>query len=264
MSGPDGNRPAARRSGNPLWRAARVAWRGLLALVHLLVGVLLTPFVTRRDAAGHWHVDRRIARWWHGRLLRILHVRLMTTGTPPAAPALVVSNHISWVDIHVLGYLLPTVFLSKAEVLGWPLIGWLAKRSGTLFIRRGSGQATQIRQTIADYLRRGGMVTLFPEGTTSDGLQVLRFLPPLFGAAIEAEAPVAPVALRYTVDGRPDLTIPYTGQQTLLENLAGLLGRRGSEVHVWFGEPIPSLGTERKALAEAARAQIVTAIFRRE
>lgn len=245
-------------------RTIRIAWRGLLALVHLLTGALLTPFVTRRDEAGYWHIDWRVAGWWHGRLLRILHIRVITSGKPPVAPALVVANHISWVDIHVLGHLLPTVFLSKAEVLHWPVIGWLAKRSGTLFIRRGSGQAGKIRQAIADYLRGGGMVTLFPEGTTSDGLQVLRFLPPLFGAAIDAEAPVAPVALRYTVNGQPDRVAPYTGQQTLLENLGGLLGRPGSEVHVHFCKPLPSTGKDRKTLAEEARACIISAVSREE
>lgn len=257
-------RPSVENHRKQALRTIRIAWRGLLALVHLLTGALLTPFVTRRDEAGYWHINWRIARWWHGRLLRILHIRVVTTGPPPAAPALVVANHISWVDIHVLGHLLPTVFLSKAEVLHWPVIGWLAKRSGTLFIRRGSGQAGMIRQTIADYLRRGGMVTLFPEGTTSDGLQVLRFLPPLFGAAIDAEAPVVPVALRYTVDGQPDLVAPYTGRQTLLENLGGLLGRPGSEVHIHFCIPIPSTDKDRKALAEAARERIVACILHQE
>lgn len=257
-------RPSLEMHRKQALRTIRIAWRGLLALIHLLSGALLTPFVTRRDEAGYWQINWRIARWWHGRLLRILHIRVFTTGTPPAAPALVVANHISWVDIHVLGYLLPTVFLSKAEVRHWPIIGWLAKRSGTLFIRRGSGQAGMIRQAIADYLHRNGMVTLFPEGTTSDGLQVLRFLPPLFGAAIDAEVPIAPVALRYTVEGLPDLVAPYTGQQTLLQNLGGVLGRPGSEVHVHFCEPFLPTNKDRKALAEEARQCIVDAISRQE
>ena len=243
-------------------RPLRILWRGTLALLHLLAGVLIAPFVTRRDAAGFWTVERRVARWWHGRLLRILHIRVQTFGRPPDPPALVVANHVSWLDIVVLGHLLPTVFLSKAEVRRWPLIGWLAKRAGTLFIRRGSGQAAVIRERIARYLRHGGMLALFPEGTTSDGRQVRPFFSRLFAAAIDAETAVAPVALRYCVEGRLDPVAPYTDDQTLLANLARLLGRPGSEVEVHFAEPIPAAGCERKALAQAARARIVEALER--
>ncbi len=241
-------------------RLLRIPWRTALIMLHLLAGVLLVPLASRRHSGSHRQADWRIARWWHQRLLRILNLRTEVHGEPPAPPALVVANHVSWLDITVLGCLLPTVFLSKAEVRRWPLIGWLAMHAGTLFIRRGSGQAAQIRAAIAEYLRHGGMLTLFPEGTTSDGRSAGPFFSRLFAAAIEAGVPVAPVALRYRVDGHHDPLAPYTGDQTLLANLLGLLGRHGSTVEVYFLPLLASTDTDSKTLATRARETIVSVV----
>ena len=241
-------------------RTIRILWRSSLLFLHLLLGILLTPLATRQDAQGYWLVDQRIASWWLNWILHILGIAITTSGTRPGPPALVVANHISWLDIIILGRLLPTCFLSKAEVRQWPLIGWLAKRAGTLFIRRGRGEANQVNQSIVTHLQHGGMLTLFPEGTTTDGHSLRPFFPRLFAAAIDTGVPVAPVAIRYLAEGRLDLLAPYTGKQTLMENLLGLLGRRGSEVHVHFCPLIPSQGMERKALAEKARTAILQAL----
>lgn len=238
----------------------RILWRSALLFLHLLLGILLTPLATRQDAQGYWLVDHRIAAWWLDWILRILGIAVTTSGSRPSPPALVVANHVSWLDIIVLGQLLPTCFLSKAEVRQWPLIGWLAKRAGTLFIRRGSGESASVNQGIATHLQHEGMLTLFPEGTTTDGRTLRPFFPRLFAAAIETGTPVAPVAIRYIDGGRRDELAPYTGEQTLMENLLGLLGRRGSQVRVHFCAPIPSEGAERKALAEKARAAIAQAL----
>lgn len=238
----------------------RIVWRALLILLHLLLGLALTPFATRRDRHQRWQRDTRISRWWLARLTRILRLEIRIEGTPPQPPALVVANHVSWMDIVVLGQLLPTAFLSKAEVARWPLIGWLARRAGTLFIQRGRGQAGGIAAQIARHLRQGGMLTLFPEGTTSEGETVRPFFPRLFAAAIEAEAQVAPVALRYRLDGKRDPVAPYTGSQTLLHNLLGWLKRPSSQVLVRFCPPIPAADAERRALAAQAQEAIARII----
>jgi len=239
-------------------RTIRIAWRGLALLLHLLLGVFLTPLVTRRDPDGYWHVDHRVAAWYHGRVARILRLQITSSGVPPQAPVLVVANHVSWLDISVLMHLLPTCFLSKSEVRAWPLVGWLAMRAGTLFIRRGSGDTKNIAQTIGRHLQHEGMLTLFPEGTTTDGQGVRPFFSRLFAAAIETDTPVAPVTLRYHVAGQLDLeAAPYTGNQSLGENLRGLLSRPGGAVHVHFSPKIESAGLERKALAERARTAVV-------
>lgn len=221
-------------------------------MVHFLVGLALTPLVTHRDREGYWRVNHRVASWWLGRVTGIMHLQVTTSGTPPGPPALVVANHVSWLDVVVLGHLLPTCFLSKAEVRRWPLIGWMAMRGGTLFIQRGSGEARNIGNTIARHLQHEGMLTIFPEGRTTDGRSVQRFFPRLFAAAIDTGTPVAPVALRYRYRGERDRRAPYIGDQSLVRNMLGLLRRPGSEVQVRFCPAISPQGKDRKALAHAA------------
>ena len=238
----------------------RALRRALLLIVHVLLGLLLTPLVGRRIPSGAWRTHPEVASWWHNRLCDILGVELTVSGPRPRGPALLVSNHVSWLDIVVLGGLTPTVFLSKHEVRHWPLLGWLAARAGTLFIRRGDGEAGDVKDQIAARLRGDTLLTLFPEGTTTDGLGVRHFFSRLFAAAIESDARVLPVALRYHVDGRHDPVAPYTGNQSLASNLAGLLGRARTQVHVTFAEPIAPQGRSRRELAEAARAAVVGAL----
>jgi len=240
----------------------RVFWRSFLLALHFLLGLLLAPLVTHQDQQGYWLVNHRVASWWLGRVTRILRIDISTSGTPAQAPALIVANHISWLDIIILGHLLPTSFLSKAEVREWPLIGWLAMRAGTLFIRRGGGEAGSVSQTIGTHLQHEGMLTLFPEGTTTDGRGVRPFFPRLFAAAIETGMPVVPIAIRYHIEGSHDETAPYIDDQSLGQNMLGLLRRHGSQVHVHFEAPIPTQGMERKALAEQARDAIVQALQR--
>jgi 1-acyl-sn-glycerol-3-phosphate acyltransferase len=201
-----------------------------------------------------------LVSWWHERLLHILAVQVEQTGHLPQAPALLVSNHVSWLDIPVLGSLTHSNFLSKDEVRRWPVIGWLSAACGTMFIRRGAGEAGTISQQIAAHLESDGLLTLFPEGTTTDGSEVRPFFPRLFSAAIETGAPVVPVALRYHIDGRLDPLAPYVGDQTLLENLWGIIRRPRTRVLVSYMPALALRGLERKVAAEKARSQIALAL----
>jgi len=239
----------------------RVLWRFIRLVLHLLLGALLTLLTARRDRQrGDYRYHPGLVSWWHERLLHILHVKVAQCGEPPQAPALLVSNHISWLDIPVLGSLTHSNFLSKDEVRRWPLIGWLSAACGTLFIRRGAGEAGTISQQIAAHLESDGLLTLFPEGTTTDGSEVRPFFPRLFSAAIETGAPVVPIALRYHVDGELDHLAPYVGDQTLLENLWGIIRRPGTQVLVRYMPALALAGLERKVAAERARSQIVAAL----
>lgn len=238
----------------------RVTRRITLLTVHVLLGMILTPLVMSRHADGNLHTHPRVTTWWHNRLADILGVRISVDGHRPAAPALLASNHVSWLDIVVLGGLTHTDFLSKHEVRRWPLIGWLAARSGTLFIRRGSGETAAVSSQIAARLRAEGLLTLFPEGTTTDGREVRPFFSRLFAAALDTGTDVVPVTLRYHIDGDHDPVAPYTDQQSLGDNLRGLLVRARTQVHVVFGEPISLSDHTRKEVAELARNAIVTAL----
>ncbi|MFM1891228.1 MAG: hypothetical protein RLZ44_305 [Pseudomonadota bacterium] len=240
---------------------ARLVWRVLRLALHIATGVALTLLICRRDRkTGTYRHNPYVISWWHDRLLRILHVEVEVVGHRPQAPALLVSNHVSWLDVPVIGALTHTNFLSKDEVRAWPIVGWLAATTGTLFIRRGSGQATGITQAIADRLAADGLLTLFPEGTTTDGSDVRPFFSRLFGAAIETGTQVVPVGLRYHIDGRLDPLAPFIGDQTLVHNLLGVLKRRHTQVRVSFREPIDITGLDRKGAAETARRAIREAI----
>ncbi|MEJ2576277.1 MAG: lysophospholipid acyltransferase family protein [Gammaproteobacteria bacterium] len=239
----------------------RFAWRSPRLLLHVILGAMLTALLTRRDrATGRYRHNPYVVSWWHDRALRILHVEVDVTGARPQGPALLVANHISWLDIPVIGSLTHSCFLSKAEVRRWPLVGWLAAASGTLFMRRGGYETAAITATIKDQLAANGMLTLFPEGTTTDGSDVRPFFSRLFAAAIEAETPVIPVTLYYHLDGHRDPVAPYTGNQRLVDNLLNLLKRPATRVKVTFAEPLDMRGMTRKAAAERARAVIRRAL----
>jgi len=189
------------------------AFRLLLILLTLLFGLAVCA-AAGRDGAGAFAGDsgrarfNRVAMRWNRVMVALLGVRCQYRGagiaTVDATPApahgrgaLLVSNHISWLDTLVFGARWPVLFLAKSEVAAWPALGWLARRAGTLFIARGHG-AEQATRDIGDALRRGRSVVLFAEGRTTDGRGVKRFQPRLLQAALDAGAPVQAAALRYT------------------------------------------------------------------
>lgn len=235
-------------------------WRLIRLILHLLLGMLITPLaLTRRDSTG-LHTNPYVTSWWHSRVADILGLRITVSGPRPKAPALLASNHVSWLDIVVLGGLTHTDFLSKYEVRKWPVMGWLAARSGTLFIRRGQNETAVVRGQMKDRLRHRGMLTLFPEGTTTDGREVRPFFSRLFAAAIDTGTDVTPVALRYHIDGDHDPLAPYTDDQSILDNLRGLIARDHTGVNVVFGDRIRLDGHSRKQIADLAREEIVAAL----
>lgn len=239
----------------------RVTRRILLLGLHILTGLLLTPFSLSR-VGGVLRTNPSVTSWWHNRVADILDITVTVTGYRPRPPALMISNHVSWLDVVILGGLTPTDFLSKHEVRNWPIIGWLAARSGTLFIRRGDGEAAAVSEQIATRLASQGLLTLFPEGTTTDGREVRPFFSRLFAAALSTRTTIVPVALRYHIDGAFDPVAPYTGNQTLIGNLGRLLRRERTEVHVTFAEPIHIGEHSRKEIAAEARTAIVDALQR--
>ncbi len=167
---------AAGRHGTGLAAAWRRAWRLPLVILHILAGMLEALWLRARYPQAHPAMAMAKQRWYL-RLLSLLGVRLRVTGAPAGGAMLLISNHVSWLDIPVIGALWPCDMLSKAEVAEWPVIGWLARNVGTLFIRRGSGEVSRKVEEIRERLAGGRSVLVFPEGTTTDGRAVRRFFP---------------------------------------------------------------------------------------
>jgi 1-acyl-sn-glycerol-3-phosphate acyltransferase len=238
-------------------RPARAVWRLLHTLVHVLAGWFMIRLLFPR-----WPHRRREAavQAWSQRMLRILGIPLQVRGRPPArGPVLLVANHMSWVDILVLHAAGHCRFVSKSDVKHWPLIGTLATGGGTLYIERERRRdAMRVVHHMAESLRAGDIVAVFPEGTTGDGSALLPFHANLLQAAISAHAPVQPVALRFVdrATGEDSDGPLYLGDDTLVGSLWRTLAGRPFSAQVRFGEPELANGRDRRAWAQDLRATI--------
>ena len=194
---------------------------------------------------------------WSRQLLDMLGVRLQCTGAP-ATDGLLVSNHVSWLDIYAINALTATSFVAKDEVRRWPLIGWLSAQTETIYLQRGSrAAAMRTKQALVDKLRSRSCIALFPEGTTSAGNGVLPFHSALFQSAIDAGVEVIPLALRYTgPDGKPAAAPVYIGETSLWQSLLAIVGAAGLTVHVDVLPALDPAGGNRRQLAEHAHALI--------
>lgn len=237
--------------------SARAGWR----LFRLFLIVWWGIWLTLRHGSGRDAQERlpRVRQQWYRRALEVAGVDVRWRGTQAHGAALAVANHVSWLDIPVLGSHLDVRFLSKSEVARWPLLGWLARRHGTLFIRRGAHEVETLIRDIADVLDQGGRVAIFPEATTTRGDAVRHFHPRLFAAAIATGTPIQPVAIDYgrEPDGSPPQA-SYTGGDRLLPHAWRLLRRERTivELHILpLVEVDPDMA--RRDLAERARRAIV-------
>lgn len=232
----------------------RTAFRLTRIGLHLLWGVatVALAFPLLPLGARLWLKIR-----WSRQLLNTLGVRLLSSGTPPAS-ALLVANHISWLDVYAINALLPTTFVAKDDVRGWPLIGWLSAQTGTIFIERGSRNAAmRTKERLAGKLRMHNCVSVFPEGTTSYGDSVMPFHGALFQSAIDAGAQVAPAVLHYSgPNGEPSRAAAYVGDTSLWQSLCAIVTASGLTVHVCFLPALGSDGQNRRYLAHQAQHRI--------
>ena len=185
-----------------------------LVLCVIAIGAILCPFA----GVMGWSVYSRIARVWHRAILFCLGVRARYVGAPMVRGALLFCNHISWLDIVLFGAKWRVNFLANRKIADWFVLGWVIRKSGTLFIERGSGAKAAIRD-LGDALKAGRNIVLFPEGKTTAGAGVLRFQPRLAQAALDAAAPLQPAAIRYfDTAGRRINRHTFAGDATLISS----------------------------------------------
>ena len=238
-------------------RAARACWRLLRVLGHLLAGLATIVFVfPRLDIPQR---NERVQAWAR-RMLGVLGIGLQLHGQPPLrGPVLLVANHISWLDILVMHAARHCRFVSKADVRRWPLIGRLATGAGTLYVERESRRdAMRVVHQMASALQAGDILAVFPEGTTSDGIDLLPFHANLIQAAISAPAPAQPVAIEFieTHTGRRSLAPCYIGDDTLVGSLWRTLTGDPITAVVRYGLAQPAQGRDRRDWAGHLRAQV--------
>lgn len=246
-------------------RIWRVAIRLLLVAI-ITVGVgpptlLITVAMPRRPRLRA-RIGARATHLWSRLVLRTLGVRLTCNGTPPPPGVMVVANHLSYLDIPVLAACYPTLFLSKAEVARWPMIGFFAHAAGTLFIDRDQTRDTgRVFGELSVWLRAGERITWFPESTTSPGAAVAPFKPSLFQAAIRAGVPCHPVTLRPSLPGGGvDVSevVCWHGSSPLGSHARRLLTLEHIDYAVTFGDPVLPAG-DRKLLARQLHDAVASA-----
>lgn len=232
------------------------AWRLVRLLVHMLHGMWVVTFRLR-----HGDAERRHAaiHWWSAKSLQVLGVQIRPAGVPRPGASLLVANHVSWLDIAAIHSVCPQArFVAKTEVKNWPLMGWLAARTGTLFIERGSKRdALRVVHHMAELMRDGETIALFPEGTTSRGEQLLPFHANLLQSAIATEVPVQPASIRYSQPGiRNSPAAEFVDEMSLVDSLWAVARARDLSVRVSFLLSEGSRHADRRALAEHVRTVI--------
>ncbi len=240
-----------------MMRSLKAFFKLFRAIAHAAAGwwTILTRFPGLTPAERELRVQQ-----WAARMLALIGVRLVIQGTPPArGPVLLVSNHLSWLDILAIHAARHVRFVSKAGVRKWPLIGTLSTGAGSLYIERERRRdALRVVHHMTEALRGGDLIAVFPEGTTSDGHGLLPFHANLLQAAISSGAPVQPAALRFADadSGETSQAPRYIDDDNLVTSLWNTLTAPPLLAIVRFGEPQPSWGRDRRAWALSLHADV--------
>jgi 1-acyl-sn-glycerol-3-phosphate acyltransferase len=242
-----------------------VRWRMLRMTLHLVQGLATCAFVF--PLVSSVRRDRHI-KSWSRKLLTLCRVRLQCrTGNdiPDHAPdgnAILICNHVSWLDVFVINAIQPTRFVAKSEIRHWPFIGWLCQQTGTIFIDRTKPRdVLRILNGLDAEMARGEHIGFFPEGRTAPLGQLLPFYSNLFEAAANSGAPLQPYVVRYMdIDGRPNEAAEFIGDMTFVESLGRIMRGQPLVVELSSLPRISSQGKDRRELAKVARQRMAVAL----
>jgi len=237
-----------------LLRAARLA-------LHIAYGLTMAVAYPWLPAG----IRRRILQSWSAGLLDIFNVKVNIAAKDPLhclRSGLIVTNHISWLDVFVLNAIVPMRFVAKSEVRRWPAIGWLCARAQTLFIERGKARAAaRMNVHLVELLQRGECLAIFPEGTTTDGAQVAHFHSSLLQPAIDAKAQVHPIAIRYHEgSGARSTAAAYIDDLSFGASMWNILSTPELHVRLIASASLDACTLDRRNLTQAAREQIGAAL----
>ncbi|HEY9445890.1 MAG TPA: lysophospholipid acyltransferase family protein [Burkholderiales bacterium] len=237
--------------------------RILRLVLHLLRGMaiagVLFPFISEARRRGH-------IRRWSRQVLAILAIRLHVQHADGAEShsrlnAMLVANHVSWIDIFAIDAIMPARFVAKSEVARWPLVGWLSTRVGTLYVSRSRRHDTaRINRDVSAALQRGELVAVFPEGRTTDGSRILKFHSSLLQPAVSVQAAILPVALSYwRADGTRCTELAYDRHWSLWDTVRRMVRLKRIECRLTV-LPLMRPQHHRRILADDAHAAIATAL----
>ncbi len=232
------------------------ALRFLLHLTYALLIALVYPWLNLV-----WR--RRILQTWSAGLLAIFNIELRIADDDPLHEirnGLIVTNHISWLDVFVLNAIVPMRFVAKSEVRGWPVIGWLCARAQTLFIERGKARsAARVNVQLVELLKQGECLAVFPEGTTTDGAHVTHFHASLLQPALDANVPLHPIAIRYQHrNGQRSDAPAYIDELSFGASLWQILSAQNLQVRLLAAHPVHGAHHDRRSLTHSAQVRIST------
>jgi 1-acyl-sn-glycerol-3-phosphate acyltransferase len=229
----------------------------LSALLLVTAAAAVAAWVTNAASFGRLgpaaRAGSRLCSWWSRAACRILGLRRDVRGNPAGRPFLVAANHLTYLDIWVLGSLYPSIFVAKREISGWPVFGWVARTAGTLFVDRDVARdVIRAGRLMENHLRAGIPLTVFPEGGTSHGESVRPFLSSILEPAARLKVPCFAASISYETPGEPrppSRTICWSGgKPPFFTHLIGVLRLRRIDVRVTFSER-PVEDPDRKELA---------------
>lgn len=242
------------RSLVTFWRLMRIAYFLLSGVFQMLV---LFRWCTPEQKLA------RIQRWSQ-HILRVFNIQVNAHNVPHLSQvkgSMFISNHVSWLDIFAINAVLPGQFIAKEDVRKWPIIGYLAAQANTVFVsrQRGNGSTQGKVDGVAAALRNGAQITLFPEGTSTNGEQVLPFKSSFFQAAIDAESKVWPVLCFYPAEnGGSNETMAYYGDISLVQSLKDLAAQKRGVIELSFFEAIDATNKDRRDLADHIQEMLAT------
>jgi 1-acyl-sn-glycerol-3-phosphate acyltransferase len=244
-----------------LLRPFRYVWRVPAILAWAFGGCLAAIFIVPFGAPRPGTPGGALIRNWSRGFLACFGVRVRRVGDPLSDPVMFVANHGSWMDISVLHTQREAGFVAKAEIARWPLVSWMARRGGTIFHQRGSTHSLgTVMAEMSERLRAGYSVAAFPEGGTAPAGTLKIFHARIFQAALDANAPVQPVAIRYLRDNQPWPGVAFRPGESFVGNLWRMLGERRIVAEVHFLQPVPVSDDGRRRMAETARTRIARAL----
>jgi len=233
-----------------------------MLMLHALVGTVLALGVMLLPIGAIRRRVPKLAAWWLGYGVAILGVKVLARGRPHHAPALLLANHISWLDILVLATQSDSGYVAKAEVAQWPLLGWFAQVGGTEFVRRGShADVARVKERMTVRLKTGQSLTLFPEGTSGGKVLPLRFKPRLLQAAVYAKVPVQPVALYYGPQTAP---VAFVGEDSFLIHLWALLAAEPVVAEITYLPVLSTVSGDCRLLADESWRAVTHTLTRLE
>lgn len=231
--------------------------RKFFALIWVLLATVCMIFRHGMHKNNTNPENARHVQYFSQRLCQVLGLNVQIHGTLPQKTALWVSNHISFVDIPVLGSMTRLFFLSKAEIADWFFVGFLARSGGTVFIKRGSGDTGQVAEQMSNYLKQDVPIIFFPEATTTNGEKIKRIYGKLFSSALETQVPVQIALLCYVnAQGQLEKNIPFVdmGFVQHAKNVFDI--EETVNAHVLLLEPIEVAGHDIKTLTAEVQSKM--------